>query len=143
MKKKVYLFVGLFICSLLVGCSCEKKNNANKKPNDIVQDENIINDLYTDEEKLVYDNNGLFKIVFYYSDDNITGLEHYYEYENEIDAEKKYKEDIEKYKNNAQIEKINRNGRFVVYTIVDTEYAGKTVSDIKETYSFLIPVYKK
>ena len=143
--KRLKLFVVVALCLFVVGCSCEKKNkdnekNENKKETQI---EKTIKNMYTDEKKLVYDNNGIYKLVFYYKDDEITGLEHYYEYKDETEAEKKYKEDSENLKNNLSIKKISRSGKYVIYTMAGKEFEGKTVQEVKESYAFLLPVYEK
>ena len=141
--KKLSLFVlNLCLCVLLVGCK-KDDNKKVEKPKDVVKIEETIKNLYTDDEKLVYKNGELYKLVFYFEGEEITGLEHYYEYKNEVEADSKYKEDIEAYKNNMQIKKITKSGNFVVYTIAGSEYEGKTVKEVKDSYSFLIPVYKK
>lgn len=142
MKKFNLLVLTLCLCVLLVGCGKNNKKD-DEKNNDVTRVEETINDLYTDEEKLVYKVGDLYKLVFYFDNDEITGLEHYYEYKDVIEADKKYKEDIEKYKNNIQIKKITKSGKFVVYTIAGSEWEGKTVKEVKESYSFLIPVYEK
>ena len=54
----------------------------------------------------------------------------------------KYNNDKKELKNDISIKKIERNGKFVIYTMAPSEYEGKTVSEIQESYSFLIPVYK-
>ena len=143
MKEINLLFLVMIMCFLVVGCGYNKKDTDGDKPKDVAQIEKTIKNLYTDEEKLVYDNNGIYKLVFYYKGEEITGLEHYYEYKDEKEADAKYKEDTEKYKNNVQIKKITKNGKFVVYTMAGEEYEGKTVSEVKSSYSFLIPVYEK
>ena len=138
----------IFICILgllLVGCSNNKNkdNNNNNKSELDIQIEKTIENLHTDSTKLVYNNNDLYKLVFYYKDGKITGLQHYYELDSEKEAEEKYYEDIEKYKNNITIKQISKNGKYVIYTFVGEQYEGKTVEDIKKAYTFLVPVYKK
>ena len=142
MKKIFYIYI---LTLLLVGCSnnSSKDNNDKTKTELDIQIEKTISDLYTDSTKLVYNNNDIYKLVFYYKDDKITGLQHYYELESEKEADEKYAEDIEKYKNNITIKHISKNGKYVIYTFVGEQYEGKTVEDIKKTYTFLVPVYKK
>lgn len=142
MKKFSLLVLTLCLCVLAVGCGKDNKKKE-EKPKDVARIEETIKDLYTDEEKLVYKNGDLYKLVFYFEGEEITGLEHYYEYKDEAEADKKYKEDTEKYKNNIQIKKITKSGKFVVYTMAGSEYEGKTVKEVKDSYSFLLPVYEK
>lgn len=142
MKKFNLLVLTLCLCVLLVGCGKDNKKKE-EKPQEVARIEKTIKDLYTDEEKLVYKVGDLYKLVFYFDGEEITGLEHYYQYKDEAEADKKYKEDIEKYKNNIQIKKITKSGKFVVYTIAGSEYEGQTVKEVKESHSYLIPVYEK
>lgn len=141
--KRIKLIFVVALCLFVVGCSGDKKNKDKEKDKGESQIENTIKSMYTDENKLVYDNNGIYKLVFYYKDNEITGLEHYYEYKDETEAESKYKEDSESLKNNSSIKKISRSGKYVIYTMAGKEFEGKTVSEVKESYSFLLPVYEK
>lgn len=143
MKKISFLFLLMIISFFIVGCGCNKKESNIDEVKEVSEIEKTINELYTDEEKLVYDNNGIYKIVIYYKGEKITKVEHYYEYKDENEAVIKYNEDINKYKDNAQIDKITKSGKFVVYSIANIEYKNKTVSEIQSDYSFLIPIYEK
>lgn len=141
MKRKIYLIVVCMLIFVLVGCNKNKDNDKDSNKNTKI--ENTIKDLYTDEEKLVYDNGGLYKLVFYYKDNEITGLEHYYEYENEAEAKKQYDIDKDSLKNNVSIKNISLSGKYVVYTMAADQYEGKKVDEIKSSYSYLLPVYEK
>lgn len=139
MKKIIKFTLITLLCFVLVGCGCSKKNNKKKEEQAI----NIAETLYTDNTKLVFNNNSIYKLVFTFNKNNeITGYQHYYEYASEKDAEEKYNNDKKELKNDISIKKIERNGKFVIYTMAPSEYEGKTVSEIQESYSFLIPVYK-
>lgn len=140
MKKCLYLVVACFMLFVLAGC--DKNKDKNKEKNEGTQIEETIKDLYTDEEKLVYDNGGVYKLVFYFENDDITGLEHYYEYENEAEAKKQYDIDRETLKDNISIKNISLSGKYVIYTMAPEQYEGKKVSEIKNSYSFLLPVYE-
>lgn len=144
MKKFLSIITICLLSFLLVGCGCEnnKDNDNNNDNKEKTQIEKTIENLYTDDEKLVYDNSGIYKIVFYFENDEITGLEHYYEYEDEKSAEAQYNIDKENLKDDASIKNITLSGKYVVYTFVGEQYEGKTVQEIKDTYSFLIPVYE-
>ena len=140
MKKFLKVTMITILCFMLIGCGCSKKDNNKDKNKEV--DENIVEKLYTNDTQLVYKTDA-YKLVFYFNQSQeITGYEHYYEYANTTEAESKYKSDLENYKNDLTIKKIERKGKFVIYTMASSEYEGKTVSDIQDTYSFLIPVYK-
>lgn len=138
MKKFAKIALIVLVCVVLVGCGCKKKDDDknNKK------EETAFN-LYTDDTKLVYNNNDLYKIVFYFEGNKITGVEHYYDYKTESDAKLQYEKDKETYKNNTTIKTIKQVDKYVVYVMSDTEYEGKTVEQVKKDYSYLIPVYEK
>ena len=141
--KKIFYVLGVILVSILLfGCG---NNNKKDKEKEVIESpiEKTIKNLYTDDTKLVYDNGGIYKLVFYYSNNEITGLEHYYEYKDENEASSQYEKDIESLENNASIKEISKSGKYVVYTLSSNEYEGKTVEDIKNIYSFLMPVYKK
>ena len=143
MKKVLSIFAKCLLSLLLVGCGCEKKKeNENNEDTILKQIEKTISSLYTDDSKLVYKVGDVYKMVFYYKGNEITGLEHYYEYENEIVAQEHYNKDKEELKNNASIKNIYLSGKYVVYKLVGEEYEGKTVEEVKNAYPFLIPIYE-
>lgn len=145
MKKVLSIFAICLLSFLLVGCGCDKDKDKDKDKEDTQKNqiEKTIENLYTDDNKLVYDNGGIYKIVFYYNKDNeITGLEHYYEYKDEKTAEEQYNKDKEEFKNDASIKNISLSGKYVIYTFVGEQYEGKTVNEVKESYGFLVPVYE-
>lgn len=135
MKKYLKLFVVLFLCTFLVGCGCSKKEDK--------KDEKAEVRLYTEGNKLVYNNNDVYKLVFYYDGDKITGYEHYYTYADSKAAEDALKKAKEELKNNKTIKEIKQVDKYVVYVMNESEYKDKTVSSVKESYSYLVPVYEK
>lgn len=143
MKKVLSIFTICILSLLLVGCGCEKEKEKANTDNTVGQQiEKTIASLYTDDSKLVYKVGDVYKIVFYYENNEITGLEHYYEYENETVAQEHYNKDKEELRNNASIKNIYLSGKYVVYKLVGEEYEGKTVEEVKNAYPFLIPVYE-
>lgn len=145
--KKIKILLMIAICTIIVGCGCEKDkkqkdDDSNKKTEDVVLIENTIKDLYSDEDKLVYNNNDVYKIVIFYEGENVTLLQHYYEYSDEESAKEDYKEKFDLLKDNSQIKNITINGKYIIYTMNESEYEGKKLEDFKTSYSFLVPVYK-
>lgn len=141
--KKILSIITIFVLSfLLVGCGCENKEDKKEENNEQNQIEETLKSFYTDDNKLVYNNGDVYKIVFYYEDDKITGLEHYYEYKDEKEAKEKYEEDKETLKNNTSIKDIILSGKYVVYVLSGDQYEGKTVQEVKDSYTYLIPVYE-
>lgn len=141
--KKILSIITIFVLSfLLVGCGCENKEDKKEENNEQNQIEETLKSFYTDDNKLVYNNGDVYKMVFYYEDDKITGLEHYYEYKDEKEAKEKYEEDKETLKNNTSIKDIILSGKYVVYVLSSDQYEGKTVQEVKDSYTYLIPVYE-
>jgi len=134
MKKFLTIFFVLIICILITGCGCERVENNNTEDNEIAQS------LYTDDSKLVYKNEDI-KMVFYYENDIITNIEHYYMYASNSAAKEEYEKAIKIYEKDGNIKDIKLLSRYVIYTI-NSEDIGKTKSEIEEIYSYLVPVYK-
>ena len=72
----------------------------------------------------------------------ITGMEDYYEFSDGPTADTKATELAEKFKANKTF-KVTSKGKYVIYTYVEDQFKGKTVKDIKDSYSYLVPVYAK
>lgn len=146
MKKYLKILTIVLLVGLLVGCGCQKKdkidNNTNNK-RDYEKETKEVEALFnTDDSKLVYNSNNLFNIVFYYKGNDITGLEHYYKFSSGEEADKKAEELKKEFENNTSFA-VSSKGIYVIYTYNESEYKDKTVSEIKDSYSFLIPVYNK
>lgn len=130
--KKVLLVVAICLLSLsLVGCNKEKEKDNNKEIS-----------LYSDKTKIVFDNNGYYKMVYYYEGDKITGIKHYYDLETEEKATEKLVKDKEDLKYNITIKSITQEGRYVIYTMAESEYKDLTVEKVKTDYSYLTEVTK-
>lgn len=146
MKKFISIVMVCFLAFLLVGCN--KENNENKEnkkeeEKEVNKIEETIKALYSDDEKLVYDNGGIYKIVVYYKGNEVTGFENYREYSDENEAKTKLEETKEFYKDNANVKNVLRSGKFVVTIFNENEYKDKTVEDIQNEYVSLRPVYEK
>ena len=143
MKKILTMTMVCLLTFLLVGCGCDKNKGKEKEKDEATKIAETIESLYTDDNKLVYDVSGKYKMVFFHSDDKVTSVQHYYEYKDENEAETKYNEDKENLKNDVSIKSIIKSGKYVVYTYTGEEYEGKTMEEIQNTYNYLKPVYQK
>ena len=140
MKKFISIIIVCFLALLLVGCGDKDKKEENKE---LKRVEETIKALYSNEDKLVYDNGGLYKIVIYYDGNKVTGIENYYEYSNEEEAKSKLEETKELLKNEENVKSVLKSGKFVVTVYNNNEYKDETVENIQNTYVSLKPVYEK
>jgi len=143
MKKIISIVMACFLAFLLVGCNKENNENKKEENNEKKKIEETIKALYSNDDKLVYDNGGIYKIVVYYEGNKVTGIENYYEYKDEKEAKSKLDEKKEFLKDDSSVKSILRSGKFVVVVYSNSEYKDKTVEDIQNTYSSLKPVYNK
>ena len=80
-----------------------------------------------------------YHAVYYYTDDKITGLTQYYEYENNSDAQAAY----DYFQKNllddesAEIKEITVNGKYVVMVADSSAYENMTATDIKQQIDFM------
>lgn len=140
MKKFISIVMVCFLAFLLVGCGDKDKKEENKE---LKRVEETIKALYSNEDKLVYDNGGLYKIVIYYDGNKVTGIENYYEYSNEEEAKSKLEETKELLKDEENVKSVLKSGKFVVTVYNNNEYKDETVENIQNTYVSLKPVYEK
>ena len=142
MKKK-FIF-GILVClmlTFLVGCGNKEVPLDEKEPNDSTTEpgeaiEDI--ELYSDDTKIVYNYNDLYKLVYYHDGTNITGLENYYEMENSAVAAYTKTSLASTYPNAT----LTQKGRYVIITYNESEYKDLTLEEVKETFSFLQEIQK-
>ena len=74
-------------------------------------------------------------IVYFRSGDKITGMKSYYEYANDNDAKAAYDmlKSIEEYKN----ANLSTEGKYIVITASEEEYANLTPSEVEEQIEFM------
>lgn len=149
MKKLLFcLFIGL-ISFALTGCGERSQEDINEL-GDIINnnDKNNNNDnntdikLYSDNTKLVFDFNSVYKIVYYHSGNKITGLEYYYDYQDATTASYAYSAIKANYTSEDSIESVKQNGKYIIVKFKEEEFADTTLEEVKETYSYLKQVYE-
>ncbi len=145
MKKFILLIILLVATVGITGCGdnnldplkdLENYNNDNNDNNNNNDDDFNIN-LYSDDTKLVYDFSGIYKIVYYYSGDTITGLEYYYDYESAEMANIAIAGIKSTYSSEDNIKSIDRKGSVIIIKFKEEEFEDLTVEEVKRTYSFL------
>ena len=74
-------------------------------------------------------------LVYTYSDETVTSLKVYYQYENTVKAKTAY--DTLHDSNNGQYKDVLLDGRYVVLVAVDSEYEHLKASDVKQQIDFM------
>lgn len=149
MKKGIiFSLLLIFMCFTLVGCTKEKTdeddilNQFNDNQQDNKEDEEDYKiDLYSDNTKMVFDFSGVYKIVYYYNGDKITGLEYYFDYQDKSTAKYAVTAIKSQYEAEDNIKSVEQKGQYVIVKFTEEEYKDTTVEEIKQTYSYLEQVY--
>ena len=76
-------------------------------------------------------------LVYYYSDDTVTGLKAYYEYADEASAKTAYNAIKEDAETSESYKEIALDGKYLILTANESEYADMTKSDVEEQIKFM------
>ena len=98
-------------------------------------------ELYSDDTKIVFNFNDIYQIVYYYSGNEITGLEWYYNYEDRTTASYAIAS-IKAGLNDTDVESVTQNGKYVVVKFKESEYEGLTLEQVKTTFAYLEEIKK-
>lgn len=97
-------------------------------------------ELYSDENKLVYNSEDEYKVVVHYKDDKVLTLEYYFDFE----TESKANTSIELLKKEfPDIENVVQEGRYVKAIFKEDLYKDLTLKEIKEEFKDLEELVKK
>ena len=99
-------------------------------------------EIYTDENRLVYESEEGYKVVIHHNEEEITGVEHYYDFKTEANAEANYDKVINKYVNEDYADVVIRNGQYIKMVYKEESYSGMTLSKFKERFADLKLVEK-
>lgn len=100
-------------------------------------------EVYSNDNQIVYNYNDEYKVVIHYEDDKITAIEHYYDFETKEAATTAVEQLQTEYKNVENFDKIIQNDRYVKVLFKEEMYVDKTVTQIKEQYNELKEVVEK
>lgn len=143
MKKILFCLLICLVSFTLTGCGDKEKTNesdVNDTNNNDVSDIDV--DLYSDDTKLVFDFNNIYKIVYYYEGSSITGLEYYYNYEDVATAKYAISMIKSQYEELDTVESVKQNGKYIVIKFKEEEFNDTTVEEVKQTYSYLKQIYE-
>lgn len=147
MKKK--LLVSIFIvvlCFALTGCGNSVSDIIDDVTGDITNDiidtgddNNATNgiNLYSDNNKIVYNYYDAYFMVFYHDGTNITGEELYYNYQDVTTASyalASIKADMD---DEEGIESVKQSGTYVIVKYDSSMYEGFTVETVRAAYAAL------
>lgn len=96
-------------------------------------------EIYSDDTKIVYDYNNEYKIIIHKNGDEIIGIEHYYNFENENAANNALASLKSEYTNS---EAIFQKGQYVKVILNEEIYKNLTIADIRQHYSQLHEIIK-
>lgn len=97
-------------------------------------------ELKTNDEHLVFDCDGEFKLVVYNKGEEVTGLEHYYKFDTADEAKEALDKIKANYKNVNTLDKILLNNNLVKVLFNKLAFMNLTVSDAQSMYSHLSQV---
>lgn len=115
------------------------ENNQSKKENKTNETKNEDDDikLVSDDTKIVFNVQDVYYLIYYHNGNEITGLEHIYDYQDEETA--KYVGAAIKtgYLEQEDVEKAEIKGTKLRIVYKKSAYEGETLESIKQTYSYL------
>ena len=99
-------------------------------------------EVYSDETKIVYNYNDEYKIIVHKDGNEVTGIEYYYNFGNEINANNALESLKLEYSGNQNVEKIIQKGQYVKVLFNEKTYGNLTIADIRNKYSGLNEIIK-
>lgn len=100
-------------------------------------------ELYSTDNKIVYNYNDEYKVVVHYEGDQVTAIEHYYDFTTAEDATAAVEQLQLEYQNNENFDQIIQNDRYVKVLFKEDMYSEMTLTEIKEQYIDLEEVTEK
>ena len=91
---------------------------------------------------IVYNFNDEYKIVIHTDGDKIIGIEHYYDFGNEFNADNSLNRLMNQYSSNENLENIVKNDRYVKVIFDEEMYENMSIEDIRNKYSNLTEIVK-
>ena len=132
-----------------------EQNIENQKPSNnnqsqiTTKDKNIIKEdfpkyqeLYSTDDKIVYNYNDEYKVIIHHEDGKVTGVEHYYDYKTTEDATIAVEQLKLEYKDNENFDQIVQKGQYVKVLFKEDMYKNITLDKVKENYKDLKEILK-
>ena len=99
-------------------------------------------ELYSTDDKIVYNYNDEYKVIIHHEDGKITGVEHYYDYKTTEDATIAVEQLKLEYKDNENFDQIVQKGQYVKVLFKEDMYKNMTLDKVKENYKELKEILK-
>ena len=94
-------------------------------------------ELYSTDDKIVYNYNDEYKVVIHHEDGKITGVEHYYDYKTTEDATTAVEQLKLEYKDNENFDQVIQKDQYVKVLFKEDTYKDMTLDQFKENYKDL------
>ena len=128
----------------------ENQKPSNNNQNKITtKDKNIIKEdfpkyeeLYSTNDKIVYNYNDEYKVIIHHEDGKVTGVEHYYDYKTPEDATVALEKLNNKYKDIENFDQVIQKGQYVKVLFKEDMYKNITLDKVKENYKDLKEILK-
>ena len=128
----------------------ENQKPSNNNQNKITtKDKNIIKEdfpkyeeLYSTNDKIVYNYNDEYKVIIHHEDGKVTGVEHYYDYKTPEEATVALEKLNNKYKDIENFDQVIQKGQYVKVLFKEDMYKNITLDKVKENYKDLKEILK-
>ena len=100
-------------------------------------------ELYSTDDKIVYNYNDEYKVVIHHEDGKITGVEHYYDYKTTEDATTAVEQLKLEYKDNENFDQVIQKDQYVKVLFKEDIYKDMTLDQFKENYKDLEEVLEQ
>jgi hypothetical protein len=100
-------------------------------------------ELYSTDDKIVYNYNDEYKVVIHHEDGKITGVEHYYDYKTTEAATTAVEQLKLEYKDNENFDQVIQKDQYVKVLFKEDTYKDMTLDQFKENYKDLEEVLEQ
>ena len=117
------------------------KSNTETKEENVTEEKTEVNefpaynDITTNDKQDVYNVNNECKLIISHENDNVNGVEFYYDFHDKATADTMYNQIVEKYQNLDGFDKVIQDNGNIKVIFNDSYYGGHTIEDFNDVYS--------
>ena len=117
------------------------KSNTETKEENVTEEKTEVNefpaynDITTNDKQDVYNVNNECKLIISHENDNVNGVEFYYDFHDKATADSMYNQIVEKYQNLDGFDKVIQDNGNIKVIFNDSYYGGHTIEDFNDVYS--------